>query len=544
MRILFINQFYPPDAAPTGQVAHDLARCLVGRGHEVTVLSSQRGYAGAVRYAADEVLDGVRVRRVAALPFGPKSHARKVLSYASFYLGVAWRLATLRPGPAVVVSLTTPPYVGLLVRLAGLLRGWRRVHWIMDLYPDVMVAHGMLGSGRLGRILAGAMAWLTRREFARAGAVLTLGPDMAARCRRYVSGRTALEWVPLWPPQGQEVAAPAAAAALRRRRGWGDDEVVLMYSGNMGLGHRFGEFLETARRAAGEGKGEGEGGRARPCVGASVDSASVEPDSLLPAPRSPLPPSDLRPPTSDLGEGERPTLNAQCPTSKAGEGEGRGRELTTKGTKDTNGGREGVDEAMKRGGDEARSMTTGRRDCGLPAPRSRPPDAGLRTPSSGLRTPLCGVRFVFAGGGRRRVEVESFARAHPEARVTVMDYVPAEEVAAHLGAADVLLASLEPSWSGCMLPSKVASMLAVGRPVIFVGPSDSAPAAWIASVGAGWVVAPGDVEALMDCIREACDADERARRGAAARDCALRLFDRERNVERLAAMVEEARGGG
>ena len=50
MQILLLNQFYPPDVAPTGQVLHDLARVLVGRGHQVRVVCSRRSYDGGQRF--------------------------------------------------------------------------------------------------------------------------------------------------------------------------------------------------------------------------------------------------------------------------------------------------------------------------------------------------------------------------------------------------------------------------------------------------------------------------------------------------------------
>ena len=265
MRILILNQFYPPDAAPTGQVAHDLARCLVARGHEVTALASRRSYSGEALYPAQDVIDGVVVQRLTALSFGPKNHMRKLLAYASFYAATAGRLARLRPRPQVVVALTTPPYIGLLVRLVGLVRRWRRVHWIMDLYPDVMAAHGMLGGGPMGRLAAAVLRWLTRRELAGATAVLTLGPDMAERCRRYVRPATRLEWVALWAADGLFAADEAAVCSLRRERGW-DGRLVLLYSGNMGLGHRFGEFLDAAC----------EGVKVSRCEGGAVGTGNAE----------------------------------------------------------------------------------------------------------------------------------------------------------------------------------------------------------------------------------------------------------------------------
>lgn len=46
LKILLLNQFYPPDIAPTGVKLHDLARHLVADEHNVTVLASKVNYNG------------------------------------------------------------------------------------------------------------------------------------------------------------------------------------------------------------------------------------------------------------------------------------------------------------------------------------------------------------------------------------------------------------------------------------------------------------------------------------------------------------------
>ncbi len=56
MRFLLLNQFYPPDPAPTGQYLHDLAQVLVARGHDVQVLCSRRSYDGSSVYAPTEIM--------------------------------------------------------------------------------------------------------------------------------------------------------------------------------------------------------------------------------------------------------------------------------------------------------------------------------------------------------------------------------------------------------------------------------------------------------------------------------------------------------
>ena len=65
---LFVNQFYPPDTAPTGRILHDVAAELARRGHRVDVLCSKKPYARGKHVEATAMLEGVSVHRVRALP--------------------------------------------------------------------------------------------------------------------------------------------------------------------------------------------------------------------------------------------------------------------------------------------------------------------------------------------------------------------------------------------------------------------------------------------------------------------------------------------
>ena len=54
MRVLLLNQFYPPDTAATGQLLADVAAGLAAGGHEVHVVCSRGSYGGGrVRPAAE-----------------------------------------------------------------------------------------------------------------------------------------------------------------------------------------------------------------------------------------------------------------------------------------------------------------------------------------------------------------------------------------------------------------------------------------------------------------------------------------------------------
>jgi glycosyltransferase involved in cell wall biosynthesis len=99
--------------------------------------------------------------------------------------------------------------------------------------------------------------------------------------------------------------------------------------------------------------------------------------------------------------------------------------------------------------------------------------------------------------------------------------------------ADVHLVSLEPAWTGTMVPSKLQGIFAVGRPVVFVGSRESSIGRWVEESGGGWVVAAGDVAGLRAALEEARDPEVRRTRGEAAARFAAKCFDRETNVKRV-----------
>ena len=279
MRIVLLNQFYPPDVAPTGRYLHDLARALVAQGHHVTVIASRHAYGGGGDFEAREQLDGVEVIRLSGSGFGRDSYLGKLADYTAYVAGLARELARVTK-PELVVALTTPPFLGLLAKLIAEARKARHAHWVMDLYPDAMQAHGIVKNA----ISYKALQALARRGFAGASTVLTLGPVMAERVHPYVSGDTRVDWVPLWTLDGIQPASDEAAAALRVSRGWDPSRLVVLYSGNLGLGHRFEEFLNAARELGPSGplwvfSGSGRG---RPIVERFVAENQGLPIRILP----------------------------------------------------------------------------------------------------------------------------------------------------------------------------------------------------------------------------------------------------------------------
>jgi glycosyltransferase involved in cell wall biosynthesis len=238
LRFILLNQFHPPDLAPTGRLLRDLARELGARGHDVRVICSRGAYeGGTVAGPADPA-----VTRVPALGRGGRLDVGRLADHA-LYLAGAFVAGLLSPRPDVVVSLTTPPYLGVAGHAIARLRGAAHAHWVMDVYPDALAAHGLI---RRQGIAWRALERLARWQWTGAGAVIAIGPWMARRLEGYVPAGP-VAWVPLWADAPTDDGFGAEEIrATRARRGWSDRDLVLLCSGRLGLGHRFDEFLAAA----------------------------------------------------------------------------------------------------------------------------------------------------------------------------------------------------------------------------------------------------------------------------------------------------------
>lgn len=147
------------------------------------------------------------------------------------------------------------------------------------------------------------------------------------------------------------------------------------------------------------------------------------------------------------------------------------------------------------------------------------------------------IRFLFTGGGAQLETVKRAAGANAAFR----PYAPRAELSASLSAADAHLVSLKPSLEGLVLPSKFYGVLAVGRPVIFVGARDGELARIIDAHRCGIVVEMGDVDGLTQAIRTlANDRSEAAAMGHRGRELYLARYAPHHAFAAWERVLEEA----
>jgi len=124
------------------------------------------------------------------------------------------------------------------------------------------------------------------------------------------------------------------------------------------------------------------------------------------------------------------------------------------------------------------------------------------------------VVFAITGGGAKLAEV----RKEGLPNVRFEPYASRDRLSESLSSADAHLVTLNPRLEGLIVPSKFYGVLAVARPVLYVGSHDGELARLVLENGIGYVIEPGESVTLANAIRElANDAEKRAAMGRRAR---------------------------
>lgn len=251
MRILFFNQYFPPEIEPSAAKVHEVGRELVKMGHQVTVITGFPHYpSGAIpseyrrKLAQTEECDGIQVLRTALFPASTSRFLLRTLSHLSFLISSALR--SLGSGPCDVVISSSPP---LEIALAGIfvsrLKRKPFVFEIRDLWPDDAIHLGLLK----GRVPIAIAKWIERLAYRQAKRIVPVSPGFVPyllseglpepKVRVIINGTD----VHLFRPE-------AAWSRVGRLFNADDGNFTVIYAGTHGLQHHLETVLETARLLA------------------------------------------------------------------------------------------------------------------------------------------------------------------------------------------------------------------------------------------------------------------------------------------------------
>lgn len=247
MRVLYLSQYFAPEAGATQTRAYEMATGLIRAGHQVTMLTEVPNHPKGIIFPGyrrklwvRENLEGIDVVHIWVKASPVKTMRTRLAFYLTYMINATLAGLALR-GPYDVIYATSPP---LFVGGAALaLSGLRRIPLIFevrDLWPESAVALGELQNPRFIR-------WATRLEEAcyhRAKRIVVV--TQGIRDRLIARG---FDDKVLLIPNGANTDLfhyqSEAGKALRQQLDLGDDFLII-YAGIHGIA----QGLETVLKAA------------------------------------------------------------------------------------------------------------------------------------------------------------------------------------------------------------------------------------------------------------------------------------------------------
>lgn len=249
MRILLLNEYFPPDTSATAKMAEAVVDVLARR-HQVVVLCGRPSYDPSERHSyyllRREQRGNVQVERVGSTAFPRFRMARRLSNYLSYLLLAIPRALMIRAD--VVLAMTDPPVAGIAGALIARLKRRPFVYNIRDLYPEMALSGKIVRPTRWVRIWESLHRWALRQ----AARVIVLGDD--ARERIISKGVSAERVVVVRDgtrllSSGRPVDHPVTKEV---RSGF---RFVVLHAGNLGFCGAWQTVVEAARMLNGDGAG-------------------------------------------------------------------------------------------------------------------------------------------------------------------------------------------------------------------------------------------------------------------------------------------------
>lgn len=171
MRFTILTQYFPPEVGAAQVRLFAFAQALQRKGFMVQVVTAmpnypsgviQPGYRGKLWHR--ESVNGLPLVRTWIYPATGRNVLKRLLNYFSFAISSVPALLTVRHTDIVFVE-SPPLFLCMSGWLASVIRGQRLCLNISDLWPDSVVALGIMHEGAFVRVARKLEKWLYQRAW-------------------------------------------------------------------------------------------------------------------------------------------------------------------------------------------------------------------------------------------------------------------------------------------------------------------------------------------------------------------------------------------
>jgi glycosyltransferase involved in cell wall biosynthesis len=240
MHILLVHQAFVALDEAGGTRHHELARFLVKRGHQVTIIASPVSYLTgkeAGRNQTHQPEEGITILRAYTYTALHRSFIHRVVSFVSFMLSSF--LLGLRVRKVDLVWGTSPPiFQGVTAWLLARLKRTPFLFEVRDLWPAFAIAVGILRNKTLIR----SSLWLEAFLYRQADCVMVNSPGYIEHVKRRGARRVELVQNGADP----DMFDPAVDGYAFRCEHNLQDKFIALYAGAHGMSNDLGVVLKAA----------------------------------------------------------------------------------------------------------------------------------------------------------------------------------------------------------------------------------------------------------------------------------------------------------
>jgi colanic acid biosynthesis glycosyl transferase WcaI len=229
--VVFVERYFFPEGWGGAQIPRDITAELARAGFKVAAVCGRDQYiAASAAESQDPRKLGVSIWYVPRYRLS-KSSSKSILSQL-WFCTIASMTIALRGRPALFMVQTNPPLV--VVALSAIAAILRRplILVAQDLYPEVMIAHGMVNRRSL---LGRALIRVFRLAYQSAACVVSLSPNMTTRLTEKGVDANRIREICNWATGDPSIVRGSANKVLRQWDLFG--RFVVLYSGNLGIAH-------------------------------------------------------------------------------------------------------------------------------------------------------------------------------------------------------------------------------------------------------------------------------------------------------------------
>jgi glycosyltransferase involved in cell wall biosynthesis len=242
-----LTQYFPPESAPGGIRFYELAKYLVERGHNVTVVTGFPNYPRGIKHEKyrrklflRENVDGIKIVRTFLYASPNKSSFNRLLNYLSFTFTSLWGIL-FSTKPDIVYVITPPFFLGLPAYISKKLRSSPYIFEVQDLWPQAPIERGYVKNKSIAQFLLRMEKFI----YQKAAKVFVISDRMKKEIVDKGIDPEKLKvnfnWI------DTDLFVPKKHDGLELRRQYDlENKFIIMFAGNMGIVQGLDHVIESA----------------------------------------------------------------------------------------------------------------------------------------------------------------------------------------------------------------------------------------------------------------------------------------------------------